>query len=78
MDEGAVPCSSKRTHEQDLTVIKLLTTVDSPLAKGLNGQEVTDKDINPVLANDVTDMFRKGTGKEQFATMLKDEKNSEL
>jgi len=32
---------------------------------------VTDKDIIPVLANNMTDLCRKGIEGEQFATMLK-------
>ena len=35
---------------------------------------MTDKDIIPVLANDMMDLFQKEIGEEQFATMLKDEK----
>jgi len=42
MDEGAVPCSSKRTHEQDLTEIKLLTTVH--VVSSLLGKDSMDKE----------------------------------
>jgi len=75
VDQGPVPCSSKRTNKQDSNNNE---TVDdcrfSSLAKRFNGQEVTDKDIIPVLANNVTDLCRKGIEGEQFATMLKNEK----
>ena len=75
VDQGPVPCSSKRTHEQDPNNNE---TVDdsrfSSLAKRFKAQELTDKDIDPVLANNVTDLFRKGIEDEQFANMLKDEK----
>ena len=71
----SVPCSSKRKNKQDSNNIE---TVDdsrfSSLAKRFNGHEVTDKDIIPVLANNVTDLCRKGIDGEQFATMLKYER----
>ena len=78
MDMGPVPCSSKRPYDDSCPDPNNNDTVDdsrfSSLAKRFKGQEVTDKDIDSVLANNVTDLFRKGMEEDQYNSLVKDEK----
>ncbi|KAH3782447.1 hypothetical protein DPMN_160362 [Dreissena polymorpha] len=44
------------------------------LAKRFKGQEKTSSDIDPVLADNITDLFRKGMDDDQYNDLLKDDK----
>ncbi|KAH3804677.1 hypothetical protein DPMN_132965 [Dreissena polymorpha] len=72
------PCSSKRSHDKSCQDANNNETVTdsrfSSLAKRFKEQEVTDKDIDTVLASNVTDLFRKGMEEDQYMLLLKDEK----
>jgi len=45
------------------------------LAKQLKTVEVCDKDIDPVLAANMNELFRKGMEEEQYVNMVKDDGN---